>query len=87
VEESHWSFALKMTSTFLAAPDFSLTLSSLSRSTVFDGLNTIRVPDTVDALQAVINIIPLQLFSYHLAVARGIDPDSPRNLAKSVTVA
>ncbi|KAJ3373736.1 glutamine--fructose-6-phosphate transaminase (isomerizing) [Kappamyces sp. JEL0680] len=48
---------------------------------------TIRVPDTVDALQAVVNIIPLQLFSYHLAVARGIDPDSPRNLAKSVTVA
>jgi len=56
-------------------------------SAAFTGLTTIRVPDTVDALQAVINIIPLQLFSYHLAVARGIDPDSPRNLAKSVTVA
>jgi glucosamine--fructose-6-phosphate aminotransferase (isomerizing) len=58
----------------------------ISSSTAFTGLTTIRVPDTVDALQAVINIIPLQLFSYHLAVARGIDPDSPRNLAKSVTV-
>ncbi|KAJ1565334.1 glutamine--fructose-6-phosphate transaminase (isomerizing) [Nowakowskiella sp. JEL0078] len=43
------------------------------------------VPKTVDALQAIINIIPLQLLSYHLAVAKGIDPDYPRNLAKSVT--
>jgi hypothetical protein len=42
------------------------------------------VPETVDAIQAVVNIIPLQLLSYHLAIARGIDPDSPRNLAKSV---
>ena len=51
------------------------------------GLTLIRVPKTVDALQGIINIIPLQLFSYHLAVARGFDPDSPRNLAKSVTTA
>lgn len=62
-------------------------LHSSFRSVTLNGLKTIRVPDTVDALQAVVNIIPLQLFSYHLAVARGIDPDSPRNLAKSVTVA
>ncbi|KAJ3267641.1 glutamine--fructose-6-phosphate transaminase (isomerizing), partial [Terramyces sp. JEL0728] len=50
------------------------------------GLDTIRVPETVDALQAVINIIPLQLLSYHLAIARQINPDNPRNLAKSVTL-
>jgi glucosamine--fructose-6-phosphate aminotransferase (isomerizing) len=31
-------------------------------------------------------VIPLQLFSYHLAVKKGLDPDKPRNLAKSVTV-
>jgi len=31
-------------------------------------------------------VIPLQLFAYHIAVARGLDPDKPRNLAKSVTV-
>ena len=31
-------------------------------------------------------IIPLQLFAYHIAVARGTDVDQPRNLAKSVTV-
>ncbi|KAJ3129780.1 glutamine--fructose-6-phosphate transaminase (isomerizing) [Nowakowskiella sp. JEL0407] len=47
----------------------------------------VRVPKTVDALQGIINIIPLQLLSYHLAVAKGINPDYPRNLAKSVTTA
>eukprot|EP00761_Pharyngomonas_kirbyi_P014031 gb/GECH01014061.1/.p1 GENE.gb/GECH01014061.1/~~gb/GECH01014061.1/.p1 ORF type:complete len:688 (+),score=172.91 gb/GECH01014061.1/:1-2064(+) len=48
--------------------------------------NTIQVPNTVDALQAIVNIIPLQLLSYHLAVSRGLNVDCPRNLAKSVTV-
>ncbi|KAJ3413770.1 glutamine--fructose-6-phosphate transaminase (isomerizing) [Chytridiales sp. JEL 0842] len=49
--------------------------------------NTIRVPETVDALQGIINIVALQLFSYHISVARGNNPDNPRNLAKSVTTA
>lgn len=47
---------------------------------------TIRVPETVDCLQGVVNVIPLQLLSYHLAVLHGVDVDCPRNLAKSVTV-
>ncbi|KAF9010227.1 L-glutamine D-fructose 6-phosphate amidotransferase [Cyathus striatus] len=47
---------------------------------------TIRVPKTVDCLQGLLNIIPLQLLSYHLAVKNGCDVDFPRNLAKSVTV-
>jgi len=47
---------------------------------------TIRVPKTVDCLQGLLNIIPLQLLSYHLAVTNGCDVDFPRNLAKSVTV-
>jgi len=47
---------------------------------------TIRVPQTVDCLQGILNIIPLQLLSYHLAVMKGYDVDFPRNLAKSVTV-
>jgi glucosamine--fructose-6-phosphate aminotransferase (isomerizing) len=46
---------------------------------------TIRVPKTVDCLQGMLNIIPLQLLSYHLAVNKGYDVDFPRNLAKSVT--
>ena len=44
------------------------------------------VPDTHEALSSVLAIIPLQLFAYHVAIARGTDVDQPRNLAKSVTV-
>jgi len=40
----------------------------------------------VEALQPVINIVPLQLLAYHLAILKGLDVDQPRNLAKSVTV-
>lgn len=47
---------------------------------------TIRVPLNIDCLQGLVNIIPLQLLSYHLAVIQGVDVDFPRNLAKSVTV-
>ena len=41
---------------------------------------TIRVPKTVDCLQGLLNIIPLQLLSYHLAIKNGFDVDFPRNL-------
>ncbi|MER3418222.1 MAG: glutamine--fructose-6-phosphate transaminase (isomerizing) [Chloroflexota bacterium] len=44
------------------------------------------VPDTDEVLSPALAIIPLQLFAYHTAVARGTDVDQPRNLAKSVTV-
>ena len=44
------------------------------------------VPPTPPLLSAVVNVIPLQLLSYHMAVWRGCDVDQPRNLAKSVTV-
>jgi len=44
------------------------------------------VPQTIEALQPVVNVIPLQLLAYHAAVLRGKDVDKPRNLAKSVTV-
>jgi len=43
-------------------------------------------PKTPWLLSPVINVIPLQLFAYHIAVLRGLDVDQPRNLAKSVTV-
>ena len=46
----------------------------------------IRVPETSDMLVPLLSVIPLQLLSYHIAVARGCDVDKPRNLAKSVTV-
>ena len=44
------------------------------------------MPRVDDALQPVINVIPLQLLSYHLTCLRGFNVDQPRNLAKSVTV-
>ncbi|KAM8974276.1 glutamine--fructose-6-phosphate aminotransferase [isomerizing] 1 isoform 1-T1 [Pelodytes ibericus] len=47
---------------------------------------TIKVPHTVDCLQGILSVIPLQLLAFHLAVLRGFDVDCPRNLAKSVTV-
>jgi glucosamine--fructose-6-phosphate aminotransferase (isomerizing) len=46
----------------------------------------ILVPKASELISALINVVPLQLFSYHLADWRGIDMDKPRNLAKSVTV-
>ena len=48
--------------------------------------DVVWVPATHEALSAVLAVIPLQLFAYHTAVARGNDVDQPRNLAKSVTV-
>jgi glucosamine--fructose-6-phosphate aminotransferase (isomerizing) len=48
--------------------------------------HVIYVPETPPLLAPVINVIPLQLLSYHIAVRRGCDVDQPRNLAKSVTV-
>merc|ERR1711916_331014 len=48
--------------------------------------HTLRVPKTVDCLQGILNIIPMQLLSYHLSVNLGHNVDQPRNLAKSVTV-
>jgi glucosamine--fructose-6-phosphate aminotransferase (isomerizing) len=44
------------------------------------------VPETPPALSPVIDVLPLQLLAYHIAVRRGADVDQPRNLAKSVTV-
>jgi len=46
----------------------------------------IRVPSAPALLQPVLAIVPLQVFAYEMAVARGNDVDQPRNLAKSVTV-
>ncbi len=56
---------------------------SPERSDAFD--EWIRVPDAT-AAQAIVNIIPIQVLAYFLAVSRGKNPDMPRNLAKSVTV-
>ena len=46
----------------------------------------IRVPEAPPLLEALLTVIPLQVFALHLATAKGLDVDQPRNLAKSVTV-
>ncbi len=45
----------------------------------------VKVPDAGNA-SPIVNIIPVQILAYHLAILKGCDPDYPRNLAKSVTV-
>jgi glucosamine--fructose-6-phosphate aminotransferase (isomerizing) len=46
----------------------------------------IYVPPTLEILEPLLTVVPLQLLAYHIALARGCDVDKPRNLAKSVTV-
>jgi glucosamine--fructose-6-phosphate aminotransferase (isomerizing) len=48
--------------------------------------DTIIVPECHEIVQPILMTIPIQLFSYHVALERGCDVDKPRNLAKSVTV-
>ena len=48
--------------------------------------HVIYIPPAPEELSAILEIIPLQLLAYHIAVRRGCDVDQPRNLAKSVTV-
>lgn len=46
----------------------------------------IYIPETLDILQPVLSVIPTQLIAYYTSLAKGLDVDKPRNLAKSVTV-
>lgn len=54
-------------------------VSSLSES-------VIEIPNTLNALVPLLSVIPMQMLAYHVAVAKGLNVDMPRNLAKSVTV-
>ena len=45
-----------------------------------------QVPETLPEFAPVLAILPMQLFAYYVACAKGCDVDKPRNLAKSVTV-
>jgi len=46
----------------------------------------IGMPDVHELLSPIVYVLPFQLLAYYLAVEKGLDPDKPRNLAKSVTV-
>jgi glucosamine--fructose-6-phosphate aminotransferase (isomerizing) len=48
--------------------------------------DVIYLPRALEPIYPILATVPLQLFAYHIAVARGCDVDKPRNLAKSVTV-
>ena len=48
--------------------------------------HVLTIPDTAAMLLPSLGVVPLQLFSYYIALQRGCDIDKPRNLAKSVTV-
>ena len=48
--------------------------------------HTICIPQTPELLSPILEIIPLQLFAYYMAVRKGLDVDRPRNLVKSVTL-
>ena len=57
-----------------------------SHITAGEGLHVIRLPEHYGVLSPILHVVPLQLLAYHTATARGTDLDTPRNLAKSVTV-
>ncbi len=48
--------------------------------------DVIYVPETIEMLSPILNVVPLQLFAYHFSHLKGLNVDRPRNLAKSVTV-
>jgi glucosamine--fructose-6-phosphate aminotransferase (isomerizing) len=48
--------------------------------------HVLTIPPAPELLLPILEVVPLQLLAYHIAVRRGCDVDQPRNLAKSVTV-
>jgi len=48
--------------------------------------DVIYIPETIEVLAPIFNVVPLQLFAYYFAVGKGLNVDRPRNLAKSATV-
>ncbi len=64
-----------------------IALATEGNSTIRENVeDVIYIPATLEPIFPLLAAIPLQLLSYHIAVARGCDVDKPRNLAKSVTV-
>jgi glutamine---fructose-6-phosphate transaminase (isomerizing) len=61
-------------------------IAVVTEGTSVDAEETIAIPRTDWLLQPMLAIVPLQLLAYHIARARGLNVDQPRNLAKTVTV-
>ena len=63
-----------------------ITIGPLKKTTLNKDGGHIKIPKTLDLLNPIICVVPLQLISYYTALLKGTDVDKPRNLAKSVTV-
>ena len=68
------------------ADDLGVTTESRKETMAKTVDHVVAVPDTHPMLLPSLDVIPLQLFAYYVALMRGCDIDKPRNLAKSVTV-
>jgi glucosamine--fructose-6-phosphate aminotransferase (isomerizing) len=51
-----------------------------------NGGTLVPIPGSDPQINALLGVLPLQLLSYHMSVLRGVDPDFPRNLSKTLTV-
>ena len=63
-----------------------ITIGPLGRTKIDKNGGHIKIPKTLDLLNPIISVVPMQLIAYYTAVFKGTDVDKPRNLAKSVTV-
>ena len=62
------------------------TIGPLGKTAIDKAGGHIKIPKTLDLLNPIISVVPMQLIAYYTAVFKGTDVDKPRNLAKSVTV-
>ena len=62
------------------------TIGPLGKTKIDKAGGHIKIPKTLDLLNPIISVVPMQLIAYYTAVFKGTDVDKPRNLAKSVTV-
>ncbi len=62
------------------------TIGPLGRTSIDKNGGHVKIPKTLDLLNPVISVVPMQLIAYYTAMYKGTDIDKPRNLAKSVTV-
>ena len=62
------------------------TIGPLGKTKITKAGGHIKIPKTLDLLNPIISVVPMQLIAYYTALLKGTDVDKPRNLAKSVTV-
>ena len=62
------------------------TIGPLGKTKIDKEGGHIKIPKTLDLLNPIISVVPMQLIAYYTALLKGTDVDKPRNLAKSVTV-